>query len=307
MRQRGELSNDFSWSKSRDSLFNSCLRAYYYHYYGSWNGWRRDAPPDVRELYVMKNLSNLGAWRGGAVHDVVRQIVEGLAQGKPLPVERALSLLRERMLRDFEDSRTGRFRRRPNRICGLQEHYYEVPVDGEALRELLVAAEGAVKRVYGTRTYQTMLRLGPSSIVEWEELQSITLAGHKVWVSPDVILRDAEGRMTIVDWKTGTSSPGEETRLQLAIYGLYAVRAHGASPDRLLGVEENLGVGEDHVYPLKDWVLEEARKYAEDSIRRMQALLHDREHNVALLRDFPMTDELAQCVACRFRRACERG
>jgi hypothetical protein len=307
MSQRGELRNDFSWSKSRDSLFNSCLRAYYYHYYGSWNGWKYDAPADVRELYVMKNLSSLGTWRGGAVHDVVRQIVEGLAQEKPLPVERALSLLRERMLRDYEDSRTGRYRRRPNRICGLQEHYYEVPVNGEALREVLVAAEGSVKRVYGTRTYQTMLQLGPSSIVEWEQLQSITLAGQRVWVSPDVMLRDPEGGMTIVDWKTGTSSPGGETRLQLGIYGLYAVREHDASPQSLVGVEENLGLGEGHIYPLKDWVLEEARKYAEDSIHRMQALLHDRERNAALLRDFPMTDELAQCMRCRFRRACDRG
>ncbi len=307
MTQQGPLLNEFSWSKSRDSLFNFCLRSYYYHYYGSWNGWRHDAPADVRELYVMKNLQNLGSWRGAAVHDVARQVVEGFARGRPLPVEQALSVLRERMHRDFEDSRTGRYRRRPNRICGLQEHYYDVPLEDELLRELNVAAEGAVKRVYGTRTHQTMLQLGPSGIVEWEKLQNITLAGCKVWVSPDLILRGRDAGLTIVDWKTGTSSPSEGARLQLAIYGLYAVRAYGARTQRLLGVEENLRTGEDHVYPLKEWVLEEARKYAEDSIQRMQALLHDRERNVALVRDFPMTDELARCTGCRFRRACDRG
>jgi hypothetical protein len=306
MSQKGDLQNEFSWSKSRDALFNTCLRAYYYHYYGSWNGWRYDAPADVRELYVMKNLQNLGTWRGAVVHDVVRQVVQGLAQGQPLPAGQALSLLRERMRRDFDDSRTGRYRRRPNRICGLQEHYYDGAIEDNSLREITIEAEGSVKRVYATRTYQTMLEMGASGIVECEKLQSITLAGHKVWVSPDVILRHPDGGITIVDWKTGASSQAEETRLQLAIYGLYAVRVYGASSQRLLGIEENLRLGEEHVYPLKDWVLEEARRYAEDNIHRMQALLHDREHNVALLRDFPMTDELARCIACRFRRACDR-
>jgi hypothetical protein len=307
MPKQGELQNEFSWSKSRDTLFNSCLRSYYYHYYGSWNGWRHDSPADVRELYVMKNLQSLATWRGVAVHDVVRQVVEGLAQGRSVSVEHALSMLGERMHRDFEDSRTGRYRRRPNRICGLQEHYYDVPVEDQSLREITVAAEGCVRRVYGTRTYQTMLESGPSGIVEWEKLQSITLAGHKAWVSPDLILRGSDDGLTIVDWKTGASSPSEEGRLQLAIYGIYAVRTYGARPERLLGVEENLRTGDDHVYPLKEWVLEEARNYAQDSMRRMQARLHDPQRNVALIRDFPMTDNLAQCMRCRFRRACDRG
>ncbi len=307
MTQHGEFSNEFSWSKSRDSLFNFCLRSYYHHYYGSWNGWRHDAPADVRELYVMKNLQNLGTWRGTAVHDVARQVVEGLARGRPLPVEQALSVLRERMHRDLEDSRTGRYRRRPNRMCGLQEHYYEVPIEGGLLEEISVDAEGAVKRVYGTRTYQALLQLGPSSIVECEKLQSTTLAGSKVWVSPDLILRGSDDGLTIVDWKTGTSSSSEEVRLQLAIYGVYAVRTYGARTQQLLGVEENLRAGEDHVYPLNERVLDEARTYVEGSIRRMQALLRDRERNVALVRDFPMTGELARCTGCRFRRACDRG
>jgi hypothetical protein len=307
MTPQGQLLNEFSWSKSRDSLFTFCLRSYYYHYYGSWNGWRHDAPADVRELYVMKNLQNLGTWRGAAVHDVARQVVEGFARGRPLPVEQALVVLRERMHRDFEDSRTGRYRDRPKRFCGLQEHYYDVPVENEVLSELNVAAEGGLKRVYTTRTYQTLLQWGPSSVVECEKLQSITLAGCKVWVSPDLILRGPDNGLTIVDWKTGTSSPSEEARLQLALYGLYAVRVYGPRAQQLLGVEENLRAGEDHVYPLQEWVLEEARNYAEGSIRKMQAVLHDRERNVALVRDFPMTDELARCTGCRFRRACDRG
>ena len=304
---QSELQNEFSWSKSRDGVFNACLRAYYYHYYGSWNGWRRDAPPDVRELYVMKNLQSVSTWRGSVVHDVAKDVLESLREGRPLPVEQALLSIRERMRRDFDDSRTGRYRHRPNRICGLAEHYYGKAVEGDTLRETMVAAEGCIKRLYGTGSYQTMLQLGPIAIMEVEKLQSTTLSGCKVWVSPDVILRGADGRWMIVDWKTSASAFTEETRLQLAIYGIYAAQAYHAGTDQLAGVEENLRLGEEHVFPLKEWVLEEARKYAEGSIRKMQELLHDRERNVALFSDFPMTGNLAMCMDCRFRRACERG
>ncbi len=307
MPRPSELQNEFSWSKSRDGMFNVCLRGYYYHYYGSWGGWRHDAPADLRELYVMKNLQTLSTWRGSVVHHVAQEIVEGLREGKQVPVEQALDSARERVQRDFEDSRTGRYRRRPNRICGLVDHYYGQTVSGDTLRQTMVAVEGCVRRVYSADSYQTMLQRGPAGIVEVEKLQSMTISGHRVWVSPDVITRTAADELTIVDWKTGGSASSEAARLQLAIYGLYATRAYGVDPDRLTGVEENLRLGEAHVHALKEWVLEEASQYIKNSIRRMQALLYDREHNVALLRAFPKTDKLAMCMGCNFRRACERG
>ena len=301
------LQNEFSWSKSRDGVFTVCLRAYYYHYYGSWNGWRHDAPPDVRELYVMKNLQSIATWRGSVVHQVAKEVMESLREGRPLPVEQALLSARDRMRRDFDDSRTGRYRSRPNRLCGLAEHYYGQVVEGDALRETMFAAEGCIKRLYSTASYLIMSQLGPLGIMEVEKLQSTNLSGCKVWVSPDVILRTAEGKLMIVDWKIGSSSSGEETKLQLAIYGIYAAQVYHVAADQLVGVEENLRLGEQHVFPLQEWVLEEARKYVEGSVRKMQALLHDAERNIALFRDFPMTDNLALCLDCRFRRACERG
>jgi hypothetical protein len=307
MVRRDELQNEFSWSLSQDTLFNTCLRRYYYHYYGSWNGWRYDAPPDIRELYLMKNLQTMPMWTGALVHHVAQEVVKGFGRGLPLPVEAALAMTRDQMERDWQDSISGRYRSRPNRICGLVEHYYDVSVPPEALHEAMVVAEGCVRRVYGTRSYQTMLELGPTSIVECEELNTVSVSGFKVWVSPDVIVRDAQGRLLIVDWKTGTSAQKQETERQLYVYAIYALQRHGASTEQLVGVEENLRLGEEHVYSLKEWALEEVRRYIQGSIASMRSLLYDRERNIALIRDFPMTDRLAACLDCRFRRACDRA
>jgi hypothetical protein len=35
----GELRNEFSRSKSRNEIFQTCPRQYYFNYYGYWGGW----------------------------------------------------------------------------------------------------------------------------------------------------------------------------------------------------------------------------------------------------------------------------
>lgn len=306
MQWRSELQNEFSWSKSRDALFATCLRAYYYHYYGSWNGWRRDAPADVRELYIMKNLQSISTWRGGLVHDVVKEVITGISERRPLSADQATKAVRERVRRDLNDSTSGRYRSRPNRRCGLQEHYYSLPISDESLSETVAIMERCVESLLGTRTYSAILELGPESIMEFEKLRSMTLSGCKVWVSPDVIVRGPDDSVMIVDWKTGLSTVSRETKLQLAIYGIYTARTYNLPLDQLLGVEENLRLDERHIFPLDTGILEETRRYIEDSVHSMQGLLHDRERNIALIRDFPTTEDPSVCRDCRFRRACDR-
>ena len=48
---------EFSWSVARDDMMNRCPREYYYHYYGSHNGWM-DANIN-KKTYALKNLTSL--------------------------------------------------------------------------------------------------------------------------------------------------------------------------------------------------------------------------------------------------------
>src|SRR5260370_7964974 len=40
-----DLVNQFSWSRTRDNVFQECRRRYYYQYYGAWAGWERNSDP----------------------------------------------------------------------------------------------------------------------------------------------------------------------------------------------------------------------------------------------------------------------
>ena len=64
--------NEFSWSKSRDEVFNECKRKYYFNHYGFWGGWDPASPDKIRELYVLKNLSSRHIWIGQVVHDIIK-------------------------------------------------------------------------------------------------------------------------------------------------------------------------------------------------------------------------------------------
>ena len=79
-----ELVNDFSWSRTRDNVFQECRRRYYYQYYGAWGGWDADADPLIRRLYILKQLATRQMWAGRLVHEAVERSLLALRDGHGL-------------------------------------------------------------------------------------------------------------------------------------------------------------------------------------------------------------------------------
>jgi hypothetical protein len=52
--------------------------------------------------------------------------------------------------------------------------------------------------------------------------------------------------------------------------------------------------------------LESFRAFFRRSVESMRAKVHDLETNTALREAFPLTDDIATCAACAFRRPCGR-
>ena len=66
--------NEFSWSISRDRVFQTCPRQYYFNYYAYWGGWGQNAPERTKQIYLLKNLKNRHLWRGDHVHQCIKHI-----------------------------------------------------------------------------------------------------------------------------------------------------------------------------------------------------------------------------------------
>ena len=300
--QLGDIANELTWSKSRHGKLAECPRAYWYQYYGSWGGWSETAPREVREAYVLKNLSTRAQWAGHAVHDAVRWALTAARMGQAPPRGPIVERMRQKMRDDFRRSRAGEYRQSP-KSGGLVEHEYREPVSDAEWKATWEHAERCLAAFFETRWPSKAATLPSRDWLPIDEIGSFFLDGVKVWAGPDFAYR--EGReVVLVDWKTGT--PREEDRDQVKGYALYAQARWGARTDTVtlrlvyLADQAEIAVGADEPS------LASFRAFFRESVALMRGKVRDLETNTALRDDFARTDDLATCASCAFRRPCGR-
>jgi PD-(D/E)XK nuclease superfamily len=298
----GDLTNDFSWSRSRDATFQDCRRKYYLHYYGSWGGWASDAAADVRRLYVLKQLASRQMWAGRMVHDAIEMALHIYQQGRDVPVEPFIADVIERMRGEWRSSRAGRYHDNPKTLA-LFEHEYAVDLKPEVWQALSRNVSTCLRNFFRLPLLAQVRTTEPEhwSIEHWSKV--FDFEGTPVWIAPDFGFWNEAGRLTLVDWKTGGSDP-EATAFQLGCYALYARELLGVEPAKVDLFEVNLR--EPTVTPLAwdDARLEAIREQLRLSIRSMRAYLADPDANVARQEDFERTEELRICRWCNFKAVC---
>jgi CRISPR/Cas system-associated exonuclease Cas4 (RecB family) len=302
-----ELQNEFSWSKSRHEKFEECPRAYYYQYYGSWGGWSAPSDAPARELYVLKKLSTRWQWAGSAVHEAVRHMLaRARATGQRKGLEPLLEQTRRRARAVWAASREKSYWREPSRIEGLLEHEYAEPVAPEEWRRLWdEVIEGSIRAFYGSETLDRILAVPSERWLTVDELDAWDFEGTKIWVAIDFAYRDGDGRIHVLDWKTGRER--EVDHAQVGVYALYARERWGAAPDEVVGGLVYLGAGARRVdVALDPAAVEEVRRQMRGSIAAMKARLDDPARNAASEARFPRIDDRGACARCPFRRPCGR-
>jgi PD-(D/E)XK nuclease superfamily len=297
-----ERENEFSWSRSRDGSFHECRRRYFYQYYGAWGGWEATAPAEVRRLYMLKQLSTRQMWAGRTVHEAIEMALHVFREGRDLPVEPFVADVIERMRGEWRESKSGRYREVPKRVA-LFEHEYAIALKREVWQALSRNVAICLRNFFRLPLLAAIRRSEPThwSIEHWSK--SFEFEGTPVWMAPDFGYWTDEGRLALVDWKTGAADP-EDTAFQLGCYALYAHEVLGVPPAKVDLYEANLR--EPLVTPLSwsDERLEAIKERLRLSIRSMKAYLVDPEGNVADIGDFERAEDLRICRWCNFRAVC---
>jgi hypothetical protein len=306
-----DLQNEFSWSKSRHEKFAECRRAYYYAYYGSWGGWEAPAGSAVRELYVLKKLSSRWQWAGSVVHDALKQLLRrAKATGQVTPLDELLQRTRQRARLQFGASREKSYWREASRIVGLLEHEYAETVKDEEWKRIYeTVVDGGLRAFYASETFEEMRRTPPDRWLTVDELDQWFFEGTKIWLAVDFAYRDRDGRVHLLDWKTGKERGVDH--VQVGTYALYARQKWDVLPDGVVGglvylVREGGGPAERVDVKADEATLEACRHEMRQSIGAMKAALADRERNQARLEDFPTVEDRGACRRCPFRRPCGR-
>jgi hypothetical protein len=306
-----DLQNEFSWSKSRHEKFEGCRRAYFFTYYGSWGGWQAEPGSAVRELYVLKKLSSRWQWAGSLVHDALKRSLSRARGTGELPdLDRVLEQTRAKARSEWASSREKTYWREASRIVGLVEHEYGEPVpDAEWKRIWTDVVEASLRAFWSSPVAEEIRRTPRERWLTVDELDSWAFEGTKVWVAVDFAYRDADGRVHVLDWKTGKERGVDH--VQVGIYALYAQQKWKVRPDEVVGglvyLAANGTPGGERVSVAADEAALQACTAAmRESIGAMRAALEDPTRNVAREEAFPRLDDRGECRRCPFRRPCGR-
>jgi CRISPR/Cas system-associated exonuclease Cas4 (RecB family) len=285
------VGHEFSWSLSRHETFATCRRRYFYSYYAS-----QDDP----EIQRLKKLSALPLWAGSVVHETI----EGLLKTRdalPSPEEQEAlvrAAVHGQMLADWRDSEQGSLRFR------LFEHEYEVPVQAEDKKIVVGVVMRSLRHFFRSDVLRELFAVGRGSWLTVEDLVSFHVGDVEVRLRMDVAYRDAEGRVVIVDWKTGRSE-GRFNEIQVAAYAAYAAE-QGWMKDATEIRTELVYLAQKRAVrrSVDARRLEHARAFIAKSAGTMKALLADPVANLARLEDFAMIERPQVCRRCNFRRLC---
>jgi hypothetical protein len=203
-------------------------------------------------------------------------------------------------------SREKGYWRDPKGCVGLVEHEYADPVANEEWKGLWDAViEGSLRTFLSSDTLARIQRIPREHWLTVDELDHFVFEGTKVWVAIDFAYRDPEGRVHLLDWKTGRER--EVDHVQLGIYALYAQQKWGVAPEQVMGGLVYLQSGGDRVNVQVDAAaLESCREAMRGSIAAMKERLDDASRNLASAERFPLPEARDGCRHCPFRRPCGR-
>ncbi len=301
-----ELKNEFSWSKTRDEVFTSCPRQYWFTYYGYWNGWLEDAPVRTRRIYILKNLKNRHIWAGEKVHECIQRSLTNIRRGiKVLSVDEIISITLDKMRAEFRSSRSKNYLENP-KTCGLFEHEYGVELTDDQWKEVANNVETCLRNFYTSDIYDGLKSHPKDHWLEVEDFSSFHLDNVRINLAIDCAIRESDD-IYIYDWKTGKSL-SEDLSIQLCCYALYAMEKWHVHPGSLRIIEYNLSFDKANWFSVTDGEVEDIKGYIRGSIKDMQSLLMNIGNNTPLEEErFSKVEDERVSLRCNFRKVCRES
>jgi len=217
-----------TWSYSRAALLDRCERLYYEHYYGSSCGWYPGADPRTRLSYRLKQLQTPSGVLGHALHRRAVEVALAIRAGERTPTLDEMTARTAAELRAivFRTPRDATWTRDPRRAPILHEAFYGPMAPhrrSSLLAELLTRARSLHQALLDSPVWRVVAQPG-AALLFVEETIIGNVDGVPAMATPDLVLRTPEGRVLIVEWKTGQTAD----RRQVAWYAQAVQHSLGA-------------------------------------------------------------------------------
>lgn len=301
-----------SWSISRIKTIKSCLREYYYTYYGSHRGWDPEASYEQKYSWRLKKLTNIWLAFGDVIHKAIKNIIDFKKNNidKEIDVDALKEFVRTNLnIIVKQSSRKDSILRWNEYPKGnmLLEYYYDGKLEREDILEIKERIEQCVENIFESKTFFDINKGEYLDILEVDEgnFDYFFHEGVKVFALIDLLYLDNDRNIVIVDWKTGKQN--EEDREQLLVYLLYVMEKYNVPVEKVKGRVEYLLQGEHVEYSFTNEDVEHIKNRISLEINVINALLVDENNNIPKDKDiFIMCDEDFKCNKCKYRRLCKK-
>ncbi|MGG7159491.1 PD-(D/E)XK nuclease family protein [Clostridium baratii] len=301
-----------SWSISRVKIIKSCLREYYYTYYGSHRGWDPEASYEQKYSWRLKKLTNIWLAFGDVIHKAIKNIIDFKKNNidKEIDVDALKEFVRTNLnIIVKQSSRKDSILRWNEYPKGnmLLEYYYDGKLEREDILEIKERIEQCVENIFESKTFFDINKGEYLDILEVDEgnFDYFFHEGVKVFALIDLLYLDNDRNIVIVDWKTGKQN--EEDREQLLVYLLYVMEKYNVPVEKVKGRVEYLLQGEHVEYSFTNEDVEHIKNRISLEINVINALLVDENNNIPKDKDtFIMCDEDFKCNKCKYRRLCKK-
>jgi len=282
------------WSFSRMNTLRSCLRMYWYEYYG-----KRHGPEGERNRIVeLSQLSRIPFELGNAVHQTIAEILKEVQINDRLI---DLSEARDMAVNKFEIL----IKNKP-----LVEKRLGLSLAADEREKAHGQIRTSITSLY-TSKWLAMLQDMPMAVrgkwlIDPPGYGEFRIEGKKAFAKPDLVFGYRDGRYYLVEWKSGKPHR-DENIVQVQAYLFYAKDVMG------IPLESTVGVVHYLTYPSEKPIEVEGRLVNPvemmnkilSELRLIESKCEDPENNIPKpLGEFPRTEEMGYCELCKYREIC---
>lgn len=288
-------------------MFEECPRRYYYHYHFATQAGSYLIPSDELKLAAeMRRIKTLDMWVGEVVHEAIQWTLEQIGMGNAPSEEEIKSNARQRLSEGWSASKKQLWRTyQDDSHPNLFPHYYKIPVDETSTNRLKNKVYVSLGNFVRSEVFQQINATPGERWLPIEKYASFRLDGLLMYVKFDFAMRDGD-QLIVYDWKTG--KPSQDVTRQLICYALYTAYKWQTPT-------ENIKVCAVYLHPevelrehsVRHEDIEDLRSYVRQGFDAMVKCLRDPINHVGIVDDFPVTENLRQCLYCSFKGLCPQG
>ena len=282
---------EFSWSLSRESLFNFCQRAYFYHYYGSTGGFEQFS--DAELLYQLKKIQPLELWINSVCTEVLREFFYENPEKfniRKAAARRFRQGTRSVSLREWRDD--------PQQL-NLFELYYGLEEINALIERGAELLESSIDSLLASGLLNYLEEIPYLNRKTFSFPVSTNIGRIKTWLAPVIVWLE-DGLLKFLTLNNGTSNR-IRAHHTAALHKIYAFNNLRIKPESVVTLNFDLTSGETIALSDDEINISELIDHVRDSSAAMLELMTD--HNTAFEGNFPRN--LNHCEQCRFRKYCE--